>query len=304
MLKIMLEYVSLYYRKVDIMSLLIGSHVSISKGLIGAAKEAHSYGANTFMIYTGAPQNTRRKDIKDLKIEEGIKFMEEHDIKDIVIHAPYIINMASHKDSIYELAKEFLAEEIVRTQAIGSNYIVVHPGSYTEKDVNYGINSIAEALNKVLTKDTKPYICLETMAGKGSEVGRSFEELQSIIEKVELKDKIGICFDTCHTHDSGYDIVNNFESVIEEFDKVIGLDRLKVFHLNGSINPKGARKDRHANVGADDTNPRGKDYIGFDALYNVVHHPAAENKPIILETPWLDKKTNLYKEEISALRGE
>jgi deoxyribonuclease-4 len=286
------------------MSLKIGSHVSMSKGLIGAAKEAYSYGANTFMIYTGAPQNTRRKDVSELKIDEGIKFMEEHSINDIVVHAPYIINMASFKEPTYNLAKEFFIKEISRTEAIGSNYIVVHPGSYTEKDVNYGINRIAEALNVILTPDTKPYICLETMAGKGSEVGRTFEELQSIIEKVELKDKIGICFDTCHTHDSGYDIVNNFDSVIKEFDSVIGIDKLKVIHLNGSINPVGARKDRHANVGADDSNPRGKDYIGFDALYNVVHHPVCENKPIILETPWLDKKTNLYKEEISMLRGE
>jgi deoxyribonuclease-4 len=286
------------------MSLKIGSHVSMSKGLIGAAKEAYSYGANTFMIYTGAPQNTRRKDVSELKIDEGIKFMEEHNINDIVVHAPYIINMASFKEPTYNLAKEFFIKEISRTEAIGSNYIVVHPGSYTEKDVNYGINRIAEALNVILTPDTKPYICLETMAGKGSEVGRTFEELQSIIEKVELKDKIGICFDTCHTHDSGYDIVNNFDSVIKEFDSVIGIDKLKVIHLNGSINPVGARKDRHANVGADDSNPRGKDYIGFDALYNVVHHPVCENKPIILETPWLDKKTNLYKEEISMLRGE
>lgn len=286
------------------MSLLIGSHVSISGGLIRAAKEAYSYGANTFMIYTGAPQNTKRKSINEMKIQEGQAFMREHGISSIVVHAPYIINLASCKQNIYSLAKKFLAEEIKRTEAIGSNYIVVHPGSYTEKDVDYGINKIAEALNEILSEDTKPFICLETMAGKGSEVGKNFEELQSIINKIELKHKIGICFDTCHTHDSGYDIINNFDDVLKSFDNIIGLERLKVFHLNGSLNPLGSRKDRHANIGALDDNPKGKDYIGLDALYNVVHHPICHDKPIILETPWLDKKTNIYKKEISLLRGE
>lgn len=285
------------------MSILIGSHVSISKGLIGAAETAHSYNANTFMIYTGAPQNTRRKPLEDMKIEEGKEFMKEHDIRDIVVHAPYIINLASVKDDIYELAQSFLKEEIRRTEVIGSNYIVVHPGSFTVKDTDYGIDKIAEGLNNVLTNDTKPYICLETMAGKGSEVGKTFEELRRIIDKVELKDKIGICFDTCHTHDSGYDIINNFDSIMDEFDNVIGLDRLKVFHINGSLNIRGSRKDRHANIGADTTNKRGLDQIGFEALYNIVHSDICDNKPLILETPWIDKKTNLYKEEIAMLRG-
>lgn len=286
------------------MALLIGSHVSISNGLIGAAKEALSYNANTFMIYTGAPQNTRRKALEKMQIEEGKKFMVEHNIKDIVVHAPYIVNLASHKENIFDLAKTFLAEEIRRTEVIGSNYIVIHPGSYTEKDTDYGINRIAEGLNEVITKDTKPYICLETMAGKGSEVGKNFEELRQIIEKVNLNDKIGICFDTCHTHDSGYDIIKNFDSVLKEFDEIIGLDRLKVFHLNGSLNPIGSRKDRHANVGAKDDNPKGLDYIGLEALYNIVHHDICQDKPLILETPWIDKKTNLYKEEIAMLRRE
>ena len=284
--------------------LLIGSHVSISKGLIGAAKEAYSYGANTFMIYTGAPQNTRRKAITDLKIDEGKVFMKEHDIYDIVVHAPYIINLASFKEDTYDLAKKFLKHEIERTEAVGSNYIVIHPGAYTEKDVDYGIERIANGLNEILTSDTKPFICLETMAGKGSEVGRSFEELKGIIDKVELKEHLGVCFDTCHTHDSGYDIIQHFDQVIDEFDKIIGLDYLKVFHINGSLNPKGARKDRHANLGAKDDNPRGKDYLGLETFLNIVKHPVCQNKPLILETPWLDKKTNLYKEEIALLRGE
>lgn len=283
--------------------LKIGSHVSISGGLLGAAKEAYSYGANTFMIYTGAPQNTKRSPLEKLKIEEGRRFMEAYGLSDIVVHAPYIINLASYKEDTYSLAKEFLALELERTAAIGSNYLVLHPGSFTDKTYEYGVERIAAAINEVLTPETKPLICLETMAGKGKEIGRSFEELKDIIDRIELKDKIGVCFDTCHVHDSGYDIINDFDGVLETFDKMIGIDRLKVFHLNGSLNPKGAKKDRHANIGANETNPKGQDFIGSDVLYRIAHHPIADNKPIILETPWLDKKTNLYKEEIAFLRG-
>lgn len=283
--------------------MLIGCHVSIAGGLIGAAKEAYSYGANSFMVYTGAPQNTSRKPVEELKIEEGKKFMEEHGIEKFVVHAPYIINLASYKEDTYKLAVTFLEEEIKRTEAMGGSYIVVHPGAYTDKTVEYGIERIAEGLNKIITKETKIPICLETMAGKGSEIGRSFEELAKIIEKVELKEKLGVCFDTCHTHDSGYDIVNNFDKVIQEFDSVVGLKYLKVFHINGSLNPKGAKKDRHANIGAGADNPKGADHIGFDAIYKIVHHKVAENCPLMLETPWLDKKTNLYKEEIARLRA-
>lgn len=281
----------------------IGSHVSISGGLIEAAKEAYSYNANTFMVYTGAPQNTKRLPIEEMKIEEGKKYMEEHGISDIVVHAPYIINLASYKKNIYELAISFLKSEIKRTAEFGSDYIVLHPGAFTDKDVKYGINRIAEGLNEVLSEDTKPYICLETMAGKGSEIGRTFDEIAEIIEKVEMSNKIGVCFDTCHTHDSGYDIINNFENVMDNFNKVLGLDRLKLFHINGSLNKCGAKKDRHANIGADENNPRGRDMIGFKALYNIVHSEYAKGKIFILETPWIDKNTNLYKEEIAMLRG-
>ena len=284
----------------------IGSHVSM-KGkdmLLGAAQEAASYGSNVFMIYTGAPQNTRRSPLEKMKIEEGHEFMKTHNMVDFVVHAPYIINLASYKENIFQLARDFLAMEIERTTAIGSNYLVLHPGAYTDKNLEYGIDRIAEGLDMVLTPDTKPLICLETMAGKGTEIGRTFEELAQIIEKVELKDKIGICFDTCHTHDSGYDIIYNFDQVMEEFDSIIGLERLKIFHINGSLNPIGARKDRHANIGALDDNPRGTDYIGAKAIKYIVDHPVARSLPIILETPWLDAKTNLYKEEIAFLRGD
>ncbi|WP_313119181.1 deoxyribonuclease IV [Proteiniclasticum ruminis] len=282
----------------------IGSHVSIKDGLIGAAKESYSYGATTFMIYTGAPQNTRRSPIESMKIMEGHAFMKEHNLSDFVVHAPYIINLASYKPEIFNLATDFLKIELERTTALGSQYMVLHPGAFTDMDVDYGIQKIAEGLNMVLDKDTQPFICLETMAGKGTEIGRNFEELARIIELVEHKEKLGVCFDTCHTHDSGYDIIHDFDGVMREFDEIIGLDRLKVFHINGSLNKRGARKDRHANIGALEDNPKGKDQIGAEALKYIVHHEVAKGKPVILETPWLDKKTNLYKEEIAFLRGD
>ena len=281
----------------------IGSHVSMSGGLINAAKEAHSYNANTFMIYTGAPQNTKRSPIEKLKIEEGKKFMKEHNISDIVVHAPYIINLASYKEDTYDLAINFLKQEIDRTTAIGSDYIVLHPGSFTDKNLEYGIERISNGLNQVLTNDTKPFICLETMAGKGSEIGRNFEELKAIIDRVYKKEKIGICLDTCHLHDSGYDIINDFDGIMNNFDKIIGIDKIKVIHINGSLNQCGAKKDRHANIGATEDNPKGKDFIGFDAIYNIVHSKYLKDKIFILETPWLDTKTNLYKQEIAMLRA-
>lgn len=284
--------------------LKIGSHVSMSGGLLGAAKEAYSYGANTFMIYTGAPQNTKRSPMEKLKVKEGQAFMKAYGLDDIVIHAPYIINLASCKEDTYQLARDFLKLEIERTTEMGSNYLVLHPGSFTTETLEYGTQRIIDGLNEVITEDTKPFICLETMAGKGSEIGRNFEELKAIIDGVKYSDKIGVCFDTCHVHDSGYDIINNFDEVINEFDRIIGLDKLKVFHINGSLNVCGARKDRHANLGAGEDNPKGKDHIGRETLYKIVHHPAVQGRPFILETPWLDKKTNLYKEEIAYLRGD
>ena len=285
--------------------MLIGSHVSISGGLLGAAKEACSYGANTFMVYTGAPQNTVRKPLSDLKIDEGKEFMAEHGIEDIVVHAPYIINLASYKDDTYTLAKDFLFKEAERAHAFGSKYLVVHPGAYTDKSAEYGIERISQGINEVIARGIPDiYICLETMAGKGSEVGRNFDEIRSVIDLIDKKEYMGVCFDTCHVHDSGYDIINDLDGVLDEFDKKIGLDRLRVLHINGSLNASGAKKDRHANIGADETNPKGKDNIGFEAIYNVVHHPKTQGHPFILETPWISKTENLYKQEISLLRGE
>ncbi len=284
----------------------LGSHVSMSKGVEGAVKEALSYNANALMLYTGAPQNTIRKSVDKLKIEEGIKLLNDNNIplENMVVHAPYIVNLGNPDDDKWNFSVEFLKKEIKRVEAIGAKYLVLHPGSYhKDTSLEYGIDRIAKGLNEILATSTSVVICLETMAGKGKEVGRNFNEIQSIIEKIQYKDKIAVCGDTCHIHDSGYDIVNDFESVLEDFDKTIGIDKLKVFHINGSLNPMGAKKDRHANLGATEDNPKGVDHIGFDAIKKIVHHKKLQDVIFILETPWLDAKTNLYKEEIEALRN-
>lgn len=280
----------------------IGSHVSFSdKGLLNAAQEAVSYGSGSFMIYTGAPQNTKRKPIEEQYIEEGKKLMAEHGINEIVVHAPYIINLGSYKGDTFRLAVDFLQQEIHRTFYIGVKNIVLHPGAYTEKDAEYGINRIAEGLNEVLkgTSDTEVNIALETMAGKGTEIGRSFEELAAIMDKVEDNGRLTVCLDTCHVHDAGYDVVNDFDGVMKQFDRIIGLKRLAVVHLNDSKNPRGAAKDRHAPVGAG--------WIGFEAMKRIVDHDAVHELPLILETPWISKDDGkerpMYEAEIALLSG-
>lgn len=281
----------------------IGSHVSMSgkKMLLASSEEAVSYGANTFMIYTGAPQNTRRKKIEDLNIEAGIAHMKENGIEDIVVHAPYIINIGNTTNpATFELGVNFLRSEIERTEALGAGQIVLHPGAHVGAGADKGIDKIIEGLNEVLTKDHKVQIALETMAGKGSECGRSFEELAQIINGVELNDRLSVCFDTCHTHDAGYNIVEDFDGVLEEFDKIVGIDRLKVLHINDSKNERGASKDRHENLGFG--------HIGFKALNYIVHHPQLKEVPKILETPYVgeDKKNKKppYKFEIDMLQSQ
>ncbi|WP_042164314.1 deoxyribonuclease IV [Paenibacillus gorillae] len=283
--------------------LKIGSHVSFSdKGLLTATEEAVTYGSSTFMIYTGAPQNTRRKPIESLYIEEGRLAMDKAGIGEIVVHAPYIVNLGSYKDSTFDLAVQFLQEEIRRTDAIGVRNIVLHPGAYTDKDAEYGIARIAEGLNLVLegTKETKVNIALETMAGKGTEIGRSFEELAQIIEKVGMNDRLTVCMDTCHMHDAGYDLIGDLDGTLEQFDKIVGLNRVAIVHVNDSKNPRGAGKDRHAPVGAG--------WLGYDAIRSIVHHDALAGRPFILETPWIGKtdKTQrpMYEAEIALLRGD
>ena len=283
--------------------LKIGSHVSMSgkKMLLAASEEAVSYGSNTFMIYTGAPQNTRRKKIEDLNIEVGRKHMEENGINEIIVHAPYIINIGNAANpATFELGVNFLRTEIDRTEAIGASQIVLHPGSHVKEGAEVGIKKIIEGLNEVLTGDEKVQIALETMAGKGSECGRSFEEIAMIIDGVKHNDKLSVCFDTCHTHDAGYNIVEDFDGVLEEFDRTVGIDRIKVLHINDSKNVRGAHKDRHENIGFG--------HIGFNALNYVVHHPQLMEIPKILETPYVGEDKNNkkppYKHEIEMFRNQ
>ena len=281
----------------------LGCHVGMAgkEMFLASAKEAASYGANVFMLYTGAPQNTRRKDISELNIEAGWEYARQHGIEEIVVHAPYIINLANTvKPETYELAVEFLEKEIIRTAAMRSRIMVLHPGSHVNAGVEAGIAQVIKGLNTVLNQnDDDVYIALETMAGKGSEVGRKFEELKAIYDGVDKKDRLRVCFDTCHVNDAGYDIVNHYDEVFEEFDKVIGLDQIAVFHINDSMNPLGAHKDRHANID--------KGSIGYETLHRLVHDERFIDVPKILETPWLaeegsDKKTKPpYKEEIEWL---
>lgn len=281
----------------------LGSHVSVSgKGLLTAVKEAASYDSDTFMIYTGAPQNTIRKNIDAMHIAEGQQLMEEVGITEFTVHAPYIINLASPKEDLFKLSVEFLQKEVSRAEAMGGKYLVLHPGAHVGEGEEKGLKRIAEGLNEVMSKGQSIYIALETMSGKGSELNYKFEHTAILLEKVKYPEKLVVCFDTCHTHDAGYDIINDFDGVLESFDKIIGLKRLQLFHINGSLNPRGSRKDRHANIGAGADNPRGIDHIGLEALRYIVHHEVAQDKPCILETPWLDKKTNLYREEIALLR--
>lgn len=281
--------------------LKLGSHVSMSgkKMLLGSSEEAASYGANVMMIYTGAPQNTRRKPIEELNIEAGMVHMKEHGIEEIIVHAPYIINLGNTvKPETFQLGVDFLRSEIERTEAIGAKQIVLHPGAHLKEGADVGIKKIIEGLNEVITPEQNVQIALETMAGKGSECGRSFEELAMIFDGVTLNEKLSVCFDTCHTHDAGYDIIHNFDGVLEEFDKIVGIDRLKVLHINDSKNERGAKKDRHENIGFG--------YIGFDALNYIVHHPQLQDIPKILETPYIgvdkNNKKAPYQLEIDMLR--
>ena len=252
------------------------------------------------MIYTGAPQNTRRKDINELNIEAGQEEMKALGLENFVVHAPYIINIANTvKDYVFELGVDFLQEEIVRTEALGANQIVLHPGSHVGAGSDAGIKQIIKGLNEVLTNDHKVDIALETMAGKGSEIGRTFEELHAIIEGVTHNERLSITFDTCHVHDAGYDIKNDFNGVLNEFDKIIGIERIKVLHINDSKNERGAHKDRHENFGFG--------HIGFDALSYIVNHSEFKDIPKILETPFVgpDKKNRNapYKYEIDMIKS-
>ena len=276
--------------------ILLGSHIGMHSPeyLLGSAKEAISYGCNCFMIYTGAPQNAKRIDLKFLKIKEYQDYLKQYniDLANVIVHAPYIVNLATNDSKKSYTAKSILLNELNRTKAIGSKYIVLHPGYATTCDRPTSIKNIANAINELNTKCPGVVICLETMAGKGSEIAKDFNEIAEIIKLVNDKKLVGVCFDTCHVNDSGLD-VSKIDGVLNEFDKVIGLNYLKVIHLNDSMNDVGAHKDRHENIGY------GK--IGFETLHKWVIHPKLENIPKILETPCIGD-TCIYKEEIEMLK--
>jgi deoxyribonuclease-4 len=279
--------------------MIIGSHVSMSGKdmLLSSVKEALSYGANTFMFYTGAPQNTNRKPISELKVEEAKQLMEENgiDMNNVVVHAPYIINLGNTiKKETYDLAVRFLKEEIHRCEAIGAKRLVLHPGAHVKAGEDVGLDKIVEGLNEVLDKNQTVKIALETMAGKGTELGKTFEQLQYIIEHVERNELLGVCLDTCHIHDAGYDL-SDFDQILDEFDRTIGLDRLLVVHVNDSKNVRGAHKDRHENIGYG--------YIGFDILNSIVHSPRIKDVPKILETPYIEGNAP-YKEEVEMFKTQ
>lgn len=280
--------------------LILGSHVGMSAPdyFLGSVKEALSYGSSTFMFYTGAPQNTARKPLEDLKIPEGRKLMEENGInlQHLVVHAPYLINLANTlNDATFELGVSFLVSELQRTAAFGAEILVLHPGASLKAPLDLALNRLVEGLNLALAQDgTNVKIALETMAGKGSEVGRNFEEIRYVLDNVTNSYRLGVCLDTCHVNDAGYDVAQ-FDKLLQDFDDVIGLDRLSVVHVNDSKNPRGAQKDRHENLGYGT--------IGFETLSKIVNHERLINVPKILETPWFKGKPP-YKEEIAMLKSQ
>lgn len=271
--------------------MLLGSHVGMSgkEMFLGSVREAISYGANTFMVYTGAPQNTRRKAISELRIDEGLALMYEHGIEQFVVHAPYIINLgnAANADT-FRLAVDFLKVELERTAAMHCNTLVLHPGSHVGEGVDAGIAQIVKGLNEVLSADETVRIALETMAGKGSELGSSFEELARIYDGVVHNNKLRICMDTCHMNDAGYSVREDFDGVLEKLERYFPINQVACIHLNDSVNPKGAAKDRHANIGFGE--------IGFDTLCGIAHREEFANTPIILETPYVAREGSKVRE--------
>lgn len=278
------------------MKMIIGSHVSFKKDqLLGSVNEALSYGANAFMFYTGAPQNTMRAPIDDECSYLALTKMKEHgiDLNNVICHAPYIINLANNSDpEKYEFSINFLKKELERCKMLQVKYIVLHPGSAVKHDKVTAINNIINALNKAISLDDNVMILLETMAGKGTEIGSKMEELATIIKNVNLKEHIGVCLDTCHLNDAGVDLTD-FDRYLELFDKYIGIDKIKCIHINDSKNEKGAHKDRHENIGFGT--------IGFTTLLNIINHPKLKDVPKILETPYINDKAP-YKEEIKMLK--
>ena len=284
-------------------NLIIGSHVSFSKDsqLLGSVKEALSYGANALMLYTGAPQNSNRLPISSDLTKRGLELMKNNNINsnNVIVHAPYIINPANNKNLDFNVS--FLRQEIDRVMSLGLSKLVLHPGSHVGIGVEEGIKNTIEVLNFALKPEDNIIICIETMAGKGTEIGSSFEQISSIIKGVKLQDKIGVCLDTCHINDAGYDI-SEFDKVLDEFDRIIGLNKLICIHINDSKNVIGAHKDRHENFGLGE--------LGFNNLIKIIYHTKLKGIPKILETPYVglenakDKLFPPYKFEIEMIKNK
>lgn len=271
--------------------MLIGNHLSASKGYAAMGKAALALDANTFAFFTRNPRGGKAKEIDEKDVEKFLNFAKEHEFGKIVAHAPYTMNLCAAKEDVRSFSKEMLLDDLKRMEYTPYNYYNFHPGSHVGQGAEKGIVLIAEALNEALKPEQTTTVLLETMAGKGTEVGRTFEELREILDRVELNDKMGVCLDTCHVWDGGYDIVNDLDGVLNEFDRVIGLDRLKAVHFNDSMNDCGSHKDRHAKIG------EGK--IGAEAMRRVALHPLLEGRPFILETPNDDEG---YRREIQMVR--
>ncbi|WP_066894511.1 deoxyribonuclease IV [Clostridium nigeriense] len=271
----------------------IGCHLSTTKGFENMGKEALEIGANTFQFFTRNPRGGKAKDIDMRDMEGLLKIARDNNFATILAHAPYTLNACSADERTREFAREMMEDDLKRMELMPNNLYNFHPGSHVKQGVEIGINYIVELLNNVLREDQTTTVLLETMAGKGSEVGRTFEEIAEIISRVKLKDKMGVCLDTCHIYDAGYDIVNNLDGVLEEFDRVIGLDRLKAIHLNDSKNPFKSHKDRHEKIG--------EGFLGLEAITNIINHPKLKHLPFFLETP---NELEGYAKEIELLRSK
>ncbi|MCR6515558.1 MAG: deoxyribonuclease IV [Clostridium chrysemydis] len=270
----------------------IGCHLSTSKGFTNMGKEALSIGANTFQFFTRNPRGGKAKDIDEKDVEGLIKIMEENNFSKILAHAPYTLNACSANEDTRKFAIDMMRDDLLRMEYLKGNLYNFHPGSHVKQGVEVGIDLIVKMLNEVMFEEQTTTVLLETMAGKGTEVGRNFEEIAEIINRVELKDKMGVCLDTCHVFDAGYDLANDLDKVLEEFDKIIGLDRLKAIHLNDTKNPFKSHKDRHEKIG--------EGYLGLDAITKIINHPKLKGIPFFLETP---NELDGYKKEIELLKS-
>ena len=272
--------------------MIIGCHLSVSKGFLPMGKDALKIGANTMQFFTRNPRGGKAKDIDENDINSFLSFCSDNGITSFLAHAPYTLNPCSANEDTRRFAAETMADDLKRLEMLGGCMYNFHPGSHTGQGVETGIDQISATLNEVITPEQSTVVLLETMAGKGSEIGRSFEEIRAIIDRVRIKEKIGVCLDTCHVHDAGYDIVDKLDSVIDEFDKTVGLEYLRAIHINDSLNPCGAHKDRHAKIG--------EGYIGTAAFEKIINHPALKALPFYLETP---NELPGYAEEIALLKS-